>query len=159
MKVGWFTIILVLTIFTTGAFRPLMVKTAAVADPLLILLVWFALVDRWPRIVVVLSVICIYRLYGGISTPLEVLAPLLVVLIAVRGLRQLLDPYHPWKRFQIVIPALLLGAVLQEFVLAGNLPTISFVFQSCWVVALFVALLFPVLDLTTPLLRSARFPL
>ena len=87
------------------------------------------------------------------------LAPLLLVLIAVRGLRQLLDPYHPWKRFQIVIPALLLGAVLQEFVLAGNLPTISFVFQSCWVVALFVALLFPVLDLTTPLLRSARFPL
>ena len=159
MRAGWFTILLLLTIFTTGAFRPLLVNTAASADPLLILLAWLALIDRWPRIIVVVAVISVYRVFGGISTPFEVLTPILMITFAVRSLRLWMDPYHPWKRYQIVIPALVLGAAIEEWILAGYLPSVSFVFQSCWIAALCGALMMPILDLTTPLLRSARYPL
>ncbi|MGE4614120.1 MAG: hypothetical protein AAEJ46_07295, partial [Planctomycetota bacterium] len=60
MRVGWLITLTLLSIFTVGAYRPLVVYSGGIADPALIFLAWLALIDRWPRVLLVGSVICLY---------------------------------------------------------------------------------------------------
>ena len=159
MRVGWLITLTLLSIFTVGAYRPLVVYSGGIADPALIFLAWLALIDRWPRILLVGTAICLYRSIGGISSVIELVVPVAALILSVRWFRLVLDPYHRWKRFQILIPALLIAFVVQEWLLAGVVPGLFFVVNGCWLSVLVAALLFPVLDLVTPLLRSARYPL
>jgi hypothetical protein len=159
MRVGWLITLTLLSIFTVGAYRPLVVYSGGIADPALIFLAWLALTDRWPRILLVGSVICLYRSIGGISSGFEIVCPVAAMILSVRWLRQVLDPHDRWKRFQILIPALLIASVVQEWLLAGIAPGLFFLVHGCWLSILVTALMLPVLDLVTPLLRSARYPL
>ncbi|MEE2858038.1 MAG: hypothetical protein VX949_11660 [Planctomycetota bacterium] len=159
MRLGWLITLTLLSIFTVGAYRPFVVESGGVADPALIFLAWLALVDRWPRLLIVGFVICIYRSLGGISSAVEVVFPVAALILSVRWFRQLLDPHHRWKRLQILIPALLIASMVQEWLLAGVVPGLIFLVHGCWLSILFTALMLPVLDLAAPLLRSARYPL
>ena len=140
MRVGWLITLTLLSIFTVGAYRPLVVYSGGIADPALIFLAWLALIDRWPRILLVGSVICLYRSIGGISSGFEIVCPVAAMILSVRWLRQVLDPHDrgdQQSRDQNLKP-------LPAVVGIENLVT---------------ALMLPVLDLVTPLLRSARYPL
>ncbi len=159
MRIGWLITLTMLALLTVGAYRPLVVESGGIADPALIFLAWLSLVDRWPRILIVGGVICLYRSVGGISSGVELIIPVAALILTVRWFRQVLDPYHRWKRFQILIPALLMAAVFREWLLAGVVPGLFFLVHGCWISIVITALMLPVLDLVTPLLRSARYPL
>ena len=159
MRIGWLITLTTLALLTVGAYRPLVVESGGIADPALIFLAWLSLVDRWPRILIVGGVICLYRSVGGISSGVELIIPVAALILTVRWFRQVLDPYHRWKRFQILIPALLMAAVFREWLLAGVVPGLFFLVHGCWISIVITALMLPVLDLVTPLLRSARYPL
>jgi hypothetical protein len=159
MRVGWLFTLTLLSLLTVGAYRPLVAYSGGIADPALIFLAWLALIDRWPRILLVATMICLYRSIGGISSVIELVGPVAALILSVRWFRLVLDPYHPWKRFQILIPALLIAFVVQEWLLTGIAPGLFFLVHGCWLSILVTALMLPVLDLVTPLLRSARYSL
>jgi len=160
MRWNWLAVICLLTVMTSGAYRPLLDSGLGSADPAMILLAWLALIDRIPRVFVAIIFIGVVRIWMGIAEIPETFVPLLAVVFSVRMLRQVLDPYHRWKRFQILIPALLVGVLVQRYMLTGDLAgTTGLVFWSVLLSVVVAGLLFPILDLMSPLLSSARYPL
>ncbi|MGE4601496.1 MAG: hypothetical protein AAEJ65_01170 [Planctomycetota bacterium] len=160
MRLMWLVAICLLALMTTTAYRPLLDCTIATADPAMVLLAWLALIDRMPRILVAMTIIGLLRIWFGIAEIADTFVPLLAVIVSVRLLRQYLDPYHPWKRFQILVPALLVGVILQWILLTGSLVGAGeLVLWSLLLSVVITGLLSPILDLMTPLLRSARYPL
>ena len=160
MRWKWLTVICLLAIFTGIAYRPILDSGMGIADPVMILLAWLALVDRISRVLIAITFIGLLRMWLGIGEIADTFLPLLGVIISVRLLRHLLDPYHPIKRFQIVVPALTIGVILQWALLTGEITSnTGLIVSGVLISLLFAALLLPILDLTAPLLRSARYPL
>lgn len=160
MRWGWLFAICFLTSLTGGAYQPLFDSYLGMFDPLMIFIAWLALIDRMSRIIVVVVALTLLRVWFGIGTFSETAIPLVGVVASVRMLRQILDPYHPWKRFQILVPSFIVGIVSHWFLLLGDLSgSVSTVVAGLSVSLIFAGLMLPILDLSAPLLRSARYPL
>ncbi len=160
MRWKWLAAVCVLTILTTGAYQPLFSSVFGMQDPALIVLGWLALTDRLSRVAVVLVAFSVLRINFGIGEVVDTVAPLLAMVVTVRVLRQLLDPYHPWKRFQILAPSFVVAVTIQWFLLTGGIvDSTGMILSGVFLSLLFAGLMLPILDLATPLLRSARYPL
>jgi len=152
-------LIMILATFTGVAFKPLLQPALGMADPLLIFVCWMALVDRWPRLLLIVVAVAAHRCLVGITSPVDAMLPLLCTVIAVRVLKTVFDPYHPYRRLQIILPSLLIAISVQESLLSGVFPTFHMLFPAIILSAVVVAILLPVLDVVRPLLKSARYPL
>ncbi len=159
MKLPALLLLLFLSILTSDAYAPLLGPAVLVADPALVFLAWICLADRWPRILTVVFGLSIYRLTGSVATPVEVIAPLLVVVLVIRVIRMGISPFDRWRRLGIVTLALLTAGSLSHWLVASHLGRGFQGFFADGLLALIVAaVLFPLLDLTRPLLKSARYP-
>ena len=160
MRWKWLAVICFLTILTSGAYQPLFSSGFGMYDPLIVLLGWLALTDRISRIAVVVIAFSLLRTWLGIGEAAETVLPLVATVASVRLLRQLLDPHHPWKRFQILAPSFAVGVTAQWFFLTGGISENSgMIFSGVFLSVLLACLMLPILDLAAPLLRSARYPL
>ncbi|MGE4619825.1 MAG: hypothetical protein AAEJ04_08475 [Planctomycetota bacterium] len=160
MRFRWLMVVCVLTLMTSAAYRPLLDTGFGLADPVMVMIAWFSLSDRLSRIFVALAVVSAVRIWLGIAELPDTVIPLLGIVITVRCLRLVLDPFHPMKRFQILLPAFLCGLILQRVLVVGSVAGAGYLmFFSVIFTALVAALLLPILDLVSPLLRSARYPL
>ncbi len=159
MRFSWLFLIMILATFTGVAFRPLLQPALGMADPLLIFVCWMALVDRWPRLLLMIVVVAAHRCLGGITTPVDAVVPLLCTVLTVRFLKTVFDPHHPYRRIQIILPSLLIGVSVQESMLSGVFPTFQMMFPALLLSAVVTAILLPVLDIVRPFLKSARYPL
>lgn len=159
MKLPALFLLLVLSLMTSSAYGPLLGPAVLVADPALVFLAWISLIDRWPRILVVLCGLIAYRLSGSIASPLEVCAPMLIAVLVIRVIRMGISPFDRWRRLGIVTLALLSAGTLSQWLVASHLGR---GFQGFFVDGLLalivIATMFPLLDLTRPLLKSARYP-
>jgi len=85
--------------------------------------------------------------------------PFLIIFFLIRVIRGGVSPYHPWRRLLIVLPALVVAGWFSRNLLDLDLHRgPSGVFIDLLIAFIVSAALFPLLDLTRPLLRSARFP-
>ena len=159
MKLPALFLLLFLSLLTSDAYGPLLGPAALVADPALVFLAWISLADRWPRILAVFFGLSVYRLTGSVATPLEVMAPLLTVVLVIRVIRMGISPFDRWRRLGIVTLALLTAGVLSQWLVASHLGRGFQGFFADGLLALIVAaVLFPLLDLARPMLKSARYP-
>ncbi len=148
-----------LSLITSSAYSRILGEGMLVADPVMILFAWICLVDHWSRIAAVGGALILYRLWETVATPLEVIAPFVAIAIIVRIIRGGISPYHRWRRLAIVIPALLVaGWITRNMFELESIRGFSGVFLDLLLAFIVASILFPLLDLTRPLLRSARFP-
>ncbi len=153
-------LLIALATATQISLAPLLAGGADSVDVPLILLLWFAGVDRWSRVVAIGGVIVISRLIGGASAPLPVILPLAAATLWMRFARHGVDPRDPGRRIALVAIALVVASLVQRLHHAspwnGAIDSWATGVLLGTVAAL---LLFPVLDLTTPLVRSADYPM
>lgn len=152
--------IVLLASLTQIATAPLLGGGADAVDIPLLVLIWFALVDRWPRIVIVGTSLVILRVAFGASGLPAVAIPLLAAVLWVRFVRRGIDPRDPVRRITIVLSALIVAGLAHRILLsvpwAGEIDG--------WATGLVIGtiasvLINPILDLTAPLLRSADYPM
>ena len=159
MKLPALFLLLVLSLLTSSAYAPVLGPGLLVADPAMIFLAWVCLGDRWPRIVAVAIGLAIYRLSGTVASLLEVIAPLLALIVTVRLICMGISPFDRWRRLGIVTLALLAAGILGQWLVASHLGRGIQGFFADGLLALIVAaVMFPLLDLTRPMLKSARYP-
>lgn len=160
MRVGWLLLLLLLAQLTAIAYRPLLGGGVDTVDPVLLLLVWFSLVDHPRRLALLLLLVVTTRVVGGVAGAAEALIPLLAALATTRVLRGWIDPYDPYKRFGVVVPAIAVAHLGHRWLLMSPAEGGPLLFFGGLLVASLSALmLFPILDLATPILRSARYPM
>lgn len=159
MKFPALFLLLFLSILTSSTYGPLLGSHLLVADPAMVFLAWVCLADRWPRIVVVAVGLAIYRMSGTIASLLEVIAPLLVLIVTVRLIRMGISPYDRWRRLGIVTLALLAAGSSSQWLVASHLGRgVQGFFADSLLALIVAAVMFPLLDLTRPMLKSARYP-
>ena len=148
-----------LALLSSSVYAPLLGSAVFVADPAFVLLAWICLVDRWPRILLVSVAIFCFRIGNTIASPLEVLGPLISIVLVVRLVRSSISPHDRWRRMFIIIPALLLAGFTCRQSMASDLEWgFSGFFADGALAFIVAAIMFPLLDLTRPLLKSARYP-
>ena len=107
-----------------------------------------------------LLLVALLRIAGGVAGPVETLVPILAAIGTVRLLRGWIDPYDHRKRFGVVLPAITVAHLAHRWILTTPLEGGLLPFSGGLLLATLSALmLFPILDLATPLLRSARYPM
>ena len=159
MRTPVLLVLVALSLLTSYVYTPLLGPAVLVADPIFVFLAWICLVDRWPRIVLVTACIFFFRLGNTIATPLEVLTPLIGIVVVVRLIRSGISPYQMWRRLFIMIPALLLAGALCRLFVASHLEWgLLGLFKDGALAFIVAAVMLPLLDLTRPLLKSARYP-
>ena len=159
MKLPALFLLLVLSLLTSSAYGPLLGSGLLVADPAMIFLAWVCLADRWPRILAVATGLAIYRLSGTVASSWEVVAPLLVLIVTVRLIRMWISPFDRWRRLGIVTLALLAAGNSSQWLVASHLGRgVQGVFADSMLALIVAAVMFPLLDLTRPMLKSARYP-
>lgn len=160
MRLGWLILLLLLAHLSALAFRPLLGGGADAVDPVLLLLIWFALVDHPRRLLLLLLLVVTSRVLGGVSGVSEALIPLLSALLTTRVLKNWIDPHDHRRRFAVVVPAIAIAHLCHRWLLLSPGDGTPILFLGGLVVATLSALmLFPILDLATPILRSARYPM
>ena len=142
------------------SLEPLLARGADAVDIPLLVLVWFALIDRLPRVLAIAAAILALRWGLGASSAGAVLVPLLGALLWVRLARSWIDPRDRSRRLAIVLGAVAVATWLHR--LLWSVPwsgTFDAYATGLLLGTLAAALLYPILDLTPPLLRSADYPM
>ena len=159
MKLPALFLLLVLALLTSAAYSRPLGPSVLVADPTLVFLAWICLVDRWPRILAVLGGLLLYRWSGTIAHPIEVWAPPILMVLVIRIIRLGISPFDRWRRLAIVVPALLSAGLISQWLVASHLSRGWPGFFEDGLLALMVAaVMMPLLDMTRPILKSARYP-
>ena len=91
-------------------------------DVPLLLLLWFALVDRFGRVLAIAGAIGASRLMWGVSTPVEVFAPLASAVLWIRFARNGVDPRDAGRRIALVTFALAIGDLVKAFPVPRRAP-------------------------------------
>jgi hypothetical protein len=153
-------VILSLAFATQLALDPLLGSGPDAVDLPLLVLLWFATVDRWPRILAIGSAIALARVLAGASSPFSVLLPLAVAVLWIRAARHTVDPRELGRRAALVGVALALASAAHRIrwstPWAGTLDDWAY---GIVLGSLSALLLFAILDRTAPLLRNADYPM
>ncbi|MGE3165320.1 MAG: hypothetical protein AB7O52_10485 [Planctomycetota bacterium] len=161
MKIVPLYVMLGLAFLTDMVFSPLLRIGLAQPDVPLLFLVFLAQRDRRPRIYLTLiSIACVRSALGPDQLPLAWI-PLALAAELQQLFRLSVHLRDPWRR----LPVMAIGvgatvcfrAYLQSWLPAGVLVQVGL--QSALLGVMLGAVLFPIWDLATPLLRSHRYPL
>lgn len=129
-------------------------------DVPLLLLLWFALVDRFGRVLAIAGAIGASRLMWGVSTPVEVFAPLASAVLWIRFARNGVDPRDAGRRIALVTFALAIAGVTHRVLWSVSFQaTVDTWAQGLLIGTIGAILLFPILDQTIPFVRSATHPM
>ena len=153
-------LVLILATATQLSLDPLLGGGVDAVDVSLLLLLWFALVDRTGRVLILTAVVGSSRLIGGASSAIEVFLPLLAAIAWTRFARGGIDPRDNVRRIAIVAGALAFAnwthRAIWEVPLTGSVGPAA----TGLLMGTFCAIvLFPILDRLVPLLRSATHPM
>ena len=149
MKWTMLFLLTALSIWTSYVYSGVIGSSLSLLDPVLILLAWFCLQDEWPRILAV----------SAIATPLEVVIPPLALIFTIRMLSGGISPFHSWRRFLIVVPALCLSHLISKFILFRVFDlSIERILLDVALAFIVSATMFSVLDVIRPLLKTAKYP-
>ena len=153
-------LVLVLATATQFSLTPLLGGGVDTVDVPLLLLLWFALIDRTGRVLLLTAAVGASRLIGGVSSPLEVYLPLLAAIAWTRFARGGIDPRDNVRRIAIVAGALAFAhwthRALWDVSFTGSVaPAATGLLLGTFCAIVF----FPILDRLVPLLRSATHPM
>jgi len=153
-------LILALALATQLALDPLLGGGPDAVDVPLLVLLWFASIDRWPRVLALGGAIALARVLAGASAPFAVVLPLAIAVLWVRAARHTIDPRELGRRAVLLAVGLSLASLVHRLrwstPWAGTLDDAAF---GLAVGTLSGLLLFAILDRTAPLLRSADYPM
>ena len=159
MKWSMLFLLTALSIWTSYVYSGVVGSSILLLDPVLILVAWFCLQDEWPRIFAVSVMILLYRFSLTIATPLEVVVPPLALIFTIRMLSGGISPFHFWRRFLIVVPALCLSHLISNFILFRVFDlSIERILLDAALAFIVSATMFSVLDVIRPLLKTAKYP-
>jgi hypothetical protein len=152
--------IIALAFATQIVLEPLLGSGPDAVDVPLLVLLWFASLDRWPRVLAVGGAIGLARVLGGVSSVAAVAVPLALAVIWVRAARHTIDPRELGRRAALVAVALTIANLAHR--LRGSTPWAGTLEEGAIGLVLGILcalLLFAILDQTAPLLRSADYPM
>ena len=153
-------LVLALGMAMQWSLTPLFAGGPSTVDITLLILIWFALIDRVDRVILLLLLVVILRTIYGVSPPLMVALPLSAALIWTRAARRFVDSRDDVRRIVITLGALFIAGLLNSVLLTGHW-TRDFYGILAGVAYSSIAgiLLFPILDELIPFLRSPRYPM
>ncbi len=157
-----FYCILVLTLGMAmqWSLAPLLVGGPCTVDFTLLILIWFALIDRVERVTLLLLVVIVLRTIYGVATPVEAALPLISGLIWTRFARRFVDSRDDIRRIVISLGAILIAGLLNSILLSEYwIQDIDQMVAGVIYSLIAGIMLFPILDELIPLLRSPRFPM
>ncbi|MFQ5655903.1 MAG: hypothetical protein ACE5GW_14390 [Planctomycetota bacterium] len=158
MRFGALLMLLALSVATGLSLRPLWFRGPATVDPPLLLLLWLALTDRRLRIYVAAGILAALRAHLGLSSLLAALLPLAAAIEAVLLMRRWVHLRDPWRRLPVTGLAASAAILLHHLLLDAPPGTLAIdLLLGALLSTLSAAILFPILDLVRPLIRSARF--
>jgi len=152
--------ILVLAFATQLALDPLLGGGPDAVDVPLLVLLWFASIDRWPRVLAVGGAIALARVLVGASSAVSVALPLGIAVLWVRAARHTIDPRELGRRAALVLVALSLANLAHR--LRWSTPWAGTLDDGATGLVLGILsalMLFAILDQARPLLRSADYPM